>query len=325
MPNKPAISILIPVYNGGDYLVKTLDNILASTFEDFEVICVEDFSTDESLSVLEHYAKKDPRIKIIRRTFKGGTAVKGIKYGLPYCSGDYYFFMSQDDLIDPETLERLYHKAIETGADAVVPDVQCYYEEKQAQEKWILPPHQDYEQEMSGEEAFKLAFDWNIHGFYLRKMDLLKKIGFDDTYFTGCEYMSRVFFYYANKVVFVKSTFYYRQDNANAITKTFKPYSIEEVLTNIQLLEFMYENKIAKDFVYVCLKKTINLLGVLKGTLKQHYADFTPEQKKQSLDIMKQSRMQLLAFALKTRHFLRIPKILSKSSFNKRRYERERC
>ena len=64
----PKISIIVPVYNVEKYLSQCLDSILTQTFKDFECICVNDGSTDNSLSILQKYAKKDNRIKIIEQT-----------------------------------------------------------------------------------------------------------------------------------------------------------------------------------------------------------------------------------------------------------------
>ena len=69
--NSPKISVIIPVYNGIDYIKECLDSIVNQTLKDIEVICVNDGSTDNSLSILQGYASKDDRIKIINKENEG--------------------------------------------------------------------------------------------------------------------------------------------------------------------------------------------------------------------------------------------------------------
>ncbi len=301
MADKPKVSILIPVYNGGEYLKKTIACIQAQTLKDFEVICVEDTSTDDSMEFLQECAKNDSRIKVIHRETKGGTAVKGIVYGIPYCVGEYFYYMSQDDLIDLDLLEKMYNKAKETGADVVLSDMEWYYEDN-FNHGGLYAPNGDYEQEMSGLDAFLLSLDWQIPGFTLQKMDYAKRIGWDDKYYNSCEYATRTHFFNANKVVICKTKCYYRQDNLNAITKIkIKPFKMEVMFTDIRLIEFMINNKLDRrkyKSYYKCLFKRI---------LKEYKRDysflkfnrFTKEESKEVKRILNEVKYKLLKQALR--------------------------
>lgn len=171
MTDAPKISVLIPVYNGGTYLKQLIENLKSQTLTDFEAVFVDDFSTDGSAALLQNEAEQDGRFKIVHRAQKGGTAVKGIVYGLPYCVGQYLFYMSQDDLIENDTLEKLYNTAVETNADIVVPDMEWFYDDG-ADHGGIRYTGENV---INGREAFLRSIDFGIHGFYLRKMDLAKK------------------------------------------------------------------------------------------------------------------------------------------------------
>lgn len=233
---KPKISILVPVYNGGEYLKKLIDNLQNQTFKDFEVILVEDSSTDDSMAFLQSRAKEDKRLKVIHRTEKGGTAIKGIVWGFPYCKGEYFLYMSQDDLIEKDTLEKLYNKAVQTGADIVVPDMVWYFEDG-IDHGGLYYNEND---EIDSTKAFLSSLKWKLHGFNLRKMDLVKKVGFDDMYYNSDEYATRIHYFYANKIVFCKTKVFYRQDNPNAITKNkIKPFKFETLFTFLRLIDFM--------------------------------------------------------------------------------------
>ena len=69
--SKVKVSVIVPVFNVGDYLSTSLDSILNQSLEDIEIICINDGSTDDSLKILENYAKKDNRIKIISKENEG--------------------------------------------------------------------------------------------------------------------------------------------------------------------------------------------------------------------------------------------------------------
>lgn len=253
----PKISILIPVYNGGEYLKRLIYNLQSQTFKDFEVICVEDGSDDGSKEFLYECAKTDERIKVIIRKTKGGTAIKGITYGIEYCSGDYFFYTSQDDLFDTDFFEKIYNRALETDADITIADM-IWYRDDGENKDGIFPPNNDYEQVISSEKAFLLALDWRIHSYYLQKTDFAKKIGWDDIYYNSCEYATRIHLYYAKKIVFVNTKAYYRQDNVNAITKSgIKPFKLETMLTDLRLIDFMIKHNLKKTPEFRMLFKKI--------------------------------------------------------------------
>lgn len=113
----PAVSVIVPVYNTEKYVQKCLDSLLAQTLSDIEIICVNDCSTDGSLKILQDYAKKDSRIRIIDfKENRGAAAARNT--GIDAAAGEYIGFVDSDDFIDPDFYEKLYIKAKETNADA---------------------------------------------------------------------------------------------------------------------------------------------------------------------------------------------------------------
>ena len=112
----PKVSVIIPIYNTEKYLRKCLDSVCNQTLSDIEIICVNDCSTDNSLEILEEYASKDNRIKLIDFKENKGAAVAR-NAGIDEAKGEYIGFVDSDDFIDLDFYEKLYNKAIETGAD----------------------------------------------------------------------------------------------------------------------------------------------------------------------------------------------------------------
>ena len=112
------VSVVMPVYNAEDYLEETLDSILNQTLEDFELICVDDGSSDNSLNILNTFSKNDNRIKIFKQNHKGAGAARN--FGLSKCNGQYVSFIDSDDLLDLNALYELYNISIEKNLDFIV-------------------------------------------------------------------------------------------------------------------------------------------------------------------------------------------------------------
>lgn len=114
----PFISIIIPVYNAEMFLACCLDSIIAQTFKNFEVILVNDGSTDSSNLILENYARKDKRFKVILKDNTGVSDSRNI--GLNNAVGEYVIFVDADDFwCDNSCLEKLYLEAKEKSIDVV--------------------------------------------------------------------------------------------------------------------------------------------------------------------------------------------------------------
>ena len=105
--NDKLISIIIPVYNVEKYLGECLDSILLQTYKNFEVILVDDNSTDSSFKICNEYAQKDNRIKVFHHQENSGGCGLPRNTGLKHISGDYVTFIDSDDLIEKNYLEEL--------------------------------------------------------------------------------------------------------------------------------------------------------------------------------------------------------------------------
>lgn len=118
----PQISVLIPVYNVEKFLGHCLDSALAQTFTDFEVICVDDGSTDSSTAILARYAAADPRIRpLLKAANEGPMAAR--TDAIARASGRYLFFLDSDDWLPQNALQLLHDAATATGADITVADM----------------------------------------------------------------------------------------------------------------------------------------------------------------------------------------------------------
>lgn len=114
MAGKPAVSVIVPVYNVERWLPECLDSVLSQTMAEFEVLCVDDGSTDGSGAILEEYRRRDARIKVFRQRNAGAGPARN--HGLDEASGEYVVFMDPDDYYpSDDVLEKLY-KAVKDNA-----------------------------------------------------------------------------------------------------------------------------------------------------------------------------------------------------------------
>ena len=111
------ISVIIPVYNTEKMLSKCLESVMAQTLREIEIICVNDGSTDKSLSVINEYAKCDARIKIVDK--ENGGLVSARKAGIKVAQGKYIGYVDSDDWVESQMYEILYEYAEKYNADLV--------------------------------------------------------------------------------------------------------------------------------------------------------------------------------------------------------------
>lgn len=125
----PSISVVIPCYNVEKYLSECLDSVLNQTFKDFEIICVEDCSTDKTKQILQQYAKKHKNITVFYNETNQGQAISR-NIGIKNSHGKYICFVDSDDYIRKDCLETLYNHAEQDNCDIVMGSIKVFAENK---------------------------------------------------------------------------------------------------------------------------------------------------------------------------------------------------
>lgn len=112
-------SILIPVYNTSEYLPECMDSVLSQSFRDFEVVLLDDGSTDNSGQLCDEYAQKDDRVRVIHKQNEGLMMTR--RRGFKEAKGDYFICVDSDDkLYDPQALKKIHQQIENTGCDLVL-------------------------------------------------------------------------------------------------------------------------------------------------------------------------------------------------------------
>ncbi len=115
---KTIVSIIVPVYNVSKYIEKCVDSILKQTFCDFELLLIDDGSTDNSSYICDLYAKKDNRVVVVHK--KNGGLSSARNRGLDIAKGDYVSFVDSDDYIEPNFIESLLDELMKKSSDLIV-------------------------------------------------------------------------------------------------------------------------------------------------------------------------------------------------------------
>ena len=114
----PCVSVIIPIYNAAEHLQTCIESVLSQTLSNIEIICVDDESTDNSLTILDKYSKKDSRLIVLHQNNRGGGAARNL--GLNIASGKYVSFLDADDFFEIDMLEKAYIASEKNNLDVLI-------------------------------------------------------------------------------------------------------------------------------------------------------------------------------------------------------------
>lgn len=267
----PKISIITPVYNADLYLEECLNSLVNQTLEDIEIICVNDNSKDKSLKILQNFAKKDKRIKIINfdETF-GQSRARNV--ALESVSGEYIGFVDADDFVDLDMFEKMYKKS--QNADMVMCQAKVFDDKVKTYKDdayFALECFDDKfaEKPFTHEDTVDFITEINVSVWNkIYRTKFLKKLGVK--FQEGFIYEDLPYFYevytQAKKVVLLKEFLYsYRINNQNStMTRTDKnvkdrvdmaslTYDILKKQKYFEKIKSTLLNTIIHDLFYRCL------------------------------------------------------------------------
>lgn len=228
------VSVIVPVYNVEKYLDKCLESIMNQTYQNFEIIIVNDGSTDNSLQICRQWEERSPQIKLINKENEGLGFARNT--GLQHATGDYILFVDSDDFISSNMIEKLYETLNSTESDTVYCGLNRYFDDKHIV---AYPPkcgkviYSDYDVidkvllEMIGtlpSENEDMNLDVSVwHSLYsmdiIRKNNILfpseRKFMSEDIAF-HIDYLR-----YAKKVSFITDCLYFYRLNDNSLSKKY--------------------------------------------------------------------------------------------------------
>ncbi|MDO4748244.1 MAG: glycosyltransferase [Eubacteriales bacterium] len=250
----PIFSVIVPIYNGEQYIHRCVDSILKQTFEDFELILVDDGSTDSCGQICDEYAKKDSRVVVIHSENQGVSLARN--KGLAVARGEYVAFCDGDDFYKDCLLEHTYEIAKKTDAEVVSYLLQRISDEDKLEQFDTLTETFDLIDEKRYDLMYKVV-TWQTKGWQacrsIFKRDIIEnnRILFCGTCGNFAEDLGFTLEYllYASRVVFLNEYLYcyydVRQDSM--MNKSKKVYKINEVNELSFYLKPMMEKVLSKE------------------------------------------------------------------------------
>jgi len=277
------ISVIVPVYNTSKFLEQCLNSLINQTFQDMEIICVNDGSTDNSLEILNKY----PQIKVITQKNQGLSAARNT--GIAAAQGEYIGFVDSDDWVDLDFYEKLYNAIISTDADIAAATIlrgEVKYRVNYQEEK-IYTKLKD---KINACNIPNSCYVWNK----LYKSELIKNNLFrNDIYFEDMVWMPYILAK-SKSLVLTPNTVYHYRRNSNSIVKT-KPSEKKQLdfyNAKKELIKFFDDNGLEISEKERHINKTQIFLGRIlvlkikeyKNTLEYYLLGFIPIFKKRKLD-----------------------------------------
>ena len=216
------LSVIIPIYNAQNTLKRCLDSILNQSYNKFEIICINDGSTDKSYEILQEYQKKDKRIIVINQQNKGPSATRN--YGISKAKGKYITFIDADDWIEKDTF-----KKVKTNMNENYEVIRINYiinnEKKDTNYKNVLYNNMQIKEKIIPEILIgKIpSYSWLL---YIR-LDILKKNNWyyneKINFLEDLEFLLNIC-YSCKEIYFMEEKLYHYSINTSGITKSKKNY-----------------------------------------------------------------------------------------------------
>ena len=304
--NKPAISVIVPVYNVENYLSECLESILNQTFHDFEIICVNDGATDNSYDILKDYAQKYENIKVINQENKGLSGARNT--GIEAANGDYLAFIDSDDLVKEDFLEKLYNKAIETDADITVGNVYYLQNNELSNENYISKRISKIAKRKLLTKKDKIVLSeipvvWN---------KLYKRYFFTEygvRFYEGLKFedipFSFIVFALSNKIAInEQACYYYRKNDSSIMSKAYTTQSMFDIIKifdrlHSQVLELINNNILPEKYFNIFNTYKINVFYVWN---KRVCGEYKKEFKEKTKNELKDLQVSILDFKTFLRH-----------------------
>lgn len=247
MSSSPLVSILVPLYNAEKYFVETLDSLLAQTYQNIEIIIVDDGSTDGSLSIARKYEKLHQNIKVYTQKNSGAAAARNRAF--KESKGDYIQYFDADDIMHPDKISAQMDGLRAFGfQEDIVATGKCmrFYNTIENSTYLKKSIEKDYDDTLTFLKEAWINSEYFIGQSWLITRKLNDKIGgwnTDLTFNDDGEFFTRVT-YNASKIIYIEdSIVYYRQDNEYSISSDF---SLKSVRSHIKSL-YLYEQCLGKN------------------------------------------------------------------------------
>lgn len=246
---KPFVSVVMPVYNAENYLEDTIKSITNQTFGDFELILVNDCSTDESAKICDFWCTQDKRIKVLHLEENGG-AGNARNLGIDTAVGEYLTFVDSDDFIEKTLYEEAVSSLKETNADVCVWGVKEEYcrKEEVLWENILTLPEQKCTNKEATQKMIIMLEAKTLFGYQWNKMyrlEIIKKhsIYFEKVHLYEDYFFNISFIQYAETMdILGNAGYHYKKRNNQSLTKQYVKDYFELSRRRVETMLNLYQN-----------------------------------------------------------------------------------
>ena len=277
------ISVIIPVYNVEKYLGECLDSITNQTFEDIEIICINNGSTDNSLNVLREYEKIDSRIKVISHETRGLSRARNT--GVKMSQGKYIYFIDSDDYLELHGLEKIHSIAEDKNLDLLMFklvnfDKRTGYEDYHYSDMpFLLDLDKDVFNYMDFKENILNVDVSTCTKFF--KRELIENKRFAEEYIFEDNLFNIDYLFDAERIYFLNECLYHRRIRKNSITTRASKDYIDIIEIFSRIYKKFKENGIYPEFKEKLFMRMVDALYYRFTLIKQEYKEYYFEKMKE--------------------------------------------
>lgn len=311
--SKPTVTFIMPAYNVENYIELAVNSIKNQTIEDWELIIIDDGSSDSTSSIASKLAENDNRIQYLKMPQRSGSAYQPRKYGFERAKSEWVAPLDADDWIEETYLEQLLNLQKLTNADIVYPSM---YAPDDKEGKLLTPKDQSMlNAPFRGKECVKYTLDgWriNCNGGIIRKEIYFNAYSlFDSSVKYSCadELLTRQILSLTPTVAFSPAKYFYRP-NEDSITRKPSVKLFDFLINNITLTDFT-KKIYSKDSEEYLLAQRQNFHGIFNAYRILNKFKFDKEIKTEALNLIKKSKGSIDFPAIKGRVSPRYLKLLS--------------
>jgi len=302
--NQPEISVIMPAFNVETYIEAAIESVQKQTFADWELIIVDDGSTDRTAEIAESLARRDSRIRFLKMEKPSGSAYQPRKMAITHARAKIVSPLDADDRIAPTCLKGMMRMKHETGASCVYPTM--YLSDSDDVAPFIPSTPEMPGTVLSGKDAIGFTLDgWRINcngGLIDRSLYMKIYENFDSTISHACadEYLTRQLLYYADKVAISPEKYYYRI-NEDSITrhKSLKLFSF--LINNRMLHSFISERYDRDSDTYLRLQRQL-FHGIIDALRLKNKYDFDNKSYRKEVEPLISAIIGMIDWDLIRRH-----------------------
>jgi len=310
-----AVSVIVPVYNVAEYLPRCLDTICKQTLQNIEIICIDDGSTDSSFKILQEYAEKDRRIRLVQQKNAGAGAARNT--GLKIAQGKYLSILDADDFFELDMLEKAYLKSEGDGADVCVFRANQYDQQRKIYQaipwtikKRYVPKNIPFHGEDIYQYTFQIFNGWAWDKLYRRDFIEKNALQFQELRTTNDAYFVFLANIFADRITFIDEIFAHHRINVKVSLSATREksweccwYAIYAIKTELERKK--YYKRVEQSFVNWSIHFLLWNIYTLQGDAKENLLEAIKQNYATALQI-EQYSSEYFYDVIEYRNFLKI-------------------